>query len=87
MENQIQMYISDPNYTCKLALSSNNSKTLEKYHFTLFLFFINKKTGYQDKVISMSNKFNTNLIFKEEHNSDILQFNEGWEKYEIKKIN
>ena len=87
MKNQIQKYILDPNYTCNLALSSNNSKTLEKSHFTLFIFFINKKTGCQDKVMSMSNKFNTNLIFKEEPHSDIMQFNEGWEKYEIKKIN
>lgn len=78
-----QKYLSDSNYSCTVALSSNNTKTLDQYKFTLFLFFINKETGWQDKAFSISNKYNASAYFREEEQSDLLRFNNDWKIFKL----
>jgi hypothetical protein len=81
----IQRYLSDPNYSCRVALSSNNAKTLDQYKFTLFMFFINNETGLQDKAFSISNKYKTKAYFREEGQSDLLKFSNDWKRFKLSK--
>jgi hypothetical protein len=82
MEN-IQKYLSDSKYSFTVALSSNNSNPLDQYKFTLFMFFINKQTGWQDKAFSISNKYNARAYFREEEQSDLLRFNNDWKIFKL----
>lgn len=82
----IQKYLSNPNYSCTIAVSSNNAKTLDQFKFTLFMFFINNETGWQDKAFSISNKYNTKAYFREEEQSDLLKFNNDWKRFKLSRV-